>query len=157
MNKSPYALDFLRHQIEVIKSNIKKPKYRELLNQIFENKDMVELFEKAKDKKTRNYQHGILERTASVGSLALCMYDNYPTIDIDLLLIGIILSGFRDSLGRPFFYKYVKEYPEIAELLYKKNRKKPKLEHFLFDELFKIDEKVINFMKKKEDVDGNFI
>ncbi|MGC9121202.1 MAG: hypothetical protein ACP5G3_07080, partial [Sulfurihydrogenibium sp.] len=93
MNKTPYALDFLWHQIELIKNNVRKPKYKELLNKIFENKEMVELFEKAKDRKGRNYQNGILERTASVGSLAMCLYDNYPTVDIDLILTGVILAG----------------------------------------------------------------
>ncbi|MGC9006112.1 MAG: hypothetical protein ACP5JX_00920 [Sulfurihydrogenibium sp.] len=155
MNKTPYALDFLWHQIELIRNNVRKPKYKELLNKIFENKEMVELFEKAKDRKGRNYQNGILERTASVGSLAMCLYDNYPTVDIDLILTGVILAGFRDALGRPFFYKYVKEYPEVAEILYKKSRKKPKVEYFLFDEIFKIDERVFNSIKRKEDRDGS--
>lgn len=107
---------------------------------------MVELFEKAKDKKARNYQHGILERTASVGSLALCMYDNYPTVDIDLLLTGIILAGFRDSLGRPFFffffYKYVKEYQEVSELLYKKIEK-TKLEYFYLMNFLKLTKELL--------------
>lgn len=157
MNKSPYALDFLWHQINLIKSNVRKPKYKELLNKIFENQDLVKLFEKAKDKKGRNYENGILERTASVGSLAMCLYDNFPTIDIDLILTGVILSGFRDSLGRPFFYKYVKDFTEVIELLYKKSRKKTKIEYFLFDEIFKIDERVYDALKKKEEKDGNLI
>lgn len=157
MNKTPYALDFLWHQINMLKNNVRKPKYKELLNKVFESKEMVELFEKAKDKKGRNYESGILERTAAVGSLAMCMYDNYPTVDIDLILTGVLLAGFRDSLGRPFFYKHVKDYPEVAELLYKKSRKKPKVEYFLFDEIFKIDERVFNALKRKEEKDGNLI
>lgn len=157
MNKTPYALDFLWHQINLLKNNVRKPKYKELLNKVFESKEMVELFEKAKDKKGRNYESGILERTAAVGSLAMCMYDNYPTIDIDIILTGVLLAGFRDSLGRPFFYKHVKDYPEVAELLYKKSRKKTKVEYFLFDEIFKIDERVFNALKRKEEKDGNLI
>jgi len=142
MDKSPYALDFLLHQLELTKSNIRKPKYKELIKEIFENNELYEKFLIAKDKKSRNYKHGVLERVASTGLLALCIYDNYPTIDIDLLLTAIILSGFRDAVGRPFFYKNVKDYPEIAEILYKKNRQKPKIEHFLFDEIIKTDERV---------------
>lgn len=157
MSKTPYALDFLWHQINLIRSNVKKPKYKEILNKVFEDKQLVDLFEKAKDKKSRNYQSGILERTASVGSLAMCLYDNYPTIDIDLILTSVLLAGFRDSVGRPFFYRYIKEYPEVVELLYKKSRKKPKVEHFLFDEIFKIDERVSNSLKTKEARNGNLV
>jgi len=34
MDKSPYVLDFLLHQLELIKSNIRKPKYKELIKEI---------------------------------------------------------------------------------------------------------------------------
>lgn len=148
MNKTPYAEDFLLHQLEIIKSNIKKPIYKELVEKFLDDKELFEKFKEAKDKKSRNYKGGILERVASTGSLALCMYDNYPIIDIDLILTGIILSGFRDSLGRPFFYKYIEKYNNLKELLYKKSRKKAKIEHFIFDEIMKIDEKIILKLSK---------
>lgn len=148
MNKTPYAEDFLLHQLEIIKSNIKKPIYKELLENIFNEKELFNKFKEAKDKRLRNYKGGILEKVASTGSLALCMYDNYPTIEIDLILTAILLSGFRDSLGRPFFYRYIEKYDDIKELLYKKSRKKPKIEHFIFDEIMKIDERIISKLSK---------
>ncbi len=148
MDKTPYAEEFLLHQLEIIKSNIKKPMYRELVERFLNDRELFEKFKEAKDKKSRKYKEGILERVVSTGSLALCLYDNYPTIDIDLILSAIVLSGFRDSLGRPFFYKYIEKYDDLKELLYKKSRKKPKIEHFIFDEIMKIDERIISKLSK---------
>lgn len=141
MDKTPYSREFLLHQLEIVLKSIKKPSYRQEVEKFISNREWFELFKIARDKKHRNYQSGILERTASVGSLSLCLYDNYPTVDIDLILAGIVISGFRDALGKKQVYDYLSE-EEIKSIIFKKSRKKPKIEYFLFDELFKIDSRV---------------
>lgn len=141
MDKSPYALDFLMHQLETVIRNIKKPAYREEVNRVVDNQDWFETFKTAKDSKSRNYRHGILERTCAVGSLAMCLYDNYPLFNIDLILSGVVISGFRDAVGRKQVYDFLKN-DELRQIVYKKSRKKPQVEFFLFDELFKIDNKL---------------
>lgn len=142
MDKSPYALDFLLHQLQTVIRNIRKPSYREEVNRMVDNHDWFETFKIAKDSKSRNYRHGILERTSAVGSLAMCFYDNYPLFDIDLILSGVVISGFRDAVGRKQVYDLLKN-DELKQIVYKKSRKKPRVEFFLFDELFKIDNKLI--------------
>lgn len=144
MDKSPYAFDFLVHQFEIILKNIKKPVYKEEINRLMNKEEWFEIFKVAKDKKNRNYKHGILERTACVGSLAICIYDNYPTVDIDLLLAGIIVYGFKDAIGKKPIYDFLQN-ENLKQIAYKKSRKKPNREFFLFDELFKIDSRLVSY------------
>ncbi|MEZ0323366.1 MAG: hypothetical protein ABWJ98_03535 [Hydrogenothermaceae bacterium] len=145
MDKTPYAEDFLLQQLELIVKNIKKPAYREEVNRFLENKDWFNLFKIARDRKARNYKNGILERVAALGSLALCIYDNYPTIDIDLILSAIVIAGFKDAVGKKPVYDFLKN-DEIKNVAFKKSRKKHKIEYFLFDELSKIDSRVYSYL-----------
>lgn len=141
MDKTPYAEDFLIHQLDIVIKNIKKPSYRKQLDTFLGKQDWFEIFKVAKDKKYRNYKGGILERTCALGSLALCIYDNYPTIDIDLILSGIVIAGFKDSIDKKIVYDAL-ENEDIKQIVFKKSRKKPKVEYFIFDEIFKIDFRV---------------
>lgn len=147
MDKTPYAEDFLLHQLDIVIKNIKKPSYKKQLDIFLGRQDWFDIFKIAKDKKSRNYKGGILERTCAVGSLALCIYDNYPTIDIDLILSGIVIAGFKDCIGKKIVYDTL-ESEDIKHIVFKKSRKKPKVEYFIFDELFKIDLRV--YMKNAE-------
>ncbi|MEJ5172877.1 MAG: hypothetical protein WHT47_04115 [Hydrogenothermaceae bacterium] len=145
MDKTPYAEEFLLQQLELIVKSIKKPAYREEVNRFLENKEWFNLFKITRDRKSRNYKNGILERTTAIGSLALCLYDNYPTIDIDLILSAIVIAGFKDAIGKKPVYDFLKN-DEIKSVVFKKSRKKPKVEYFLFDEIVKIDGRVYNHL-----------
>ncbi|MCX7761048.1 MAG: hypothetical protein N2Z81_07655 [Hydrogenothermaceae bacterium] len=145
MDKTPYAEEFLLNQLELIVKSIKKPVYKEEVNRFLKNEEWFNLFKIAKDKKSRNYKNGILERVTALGSLALCLYDNYPIIDIDLILSAVVIAGFKDAIGKKPVYDYLKN-DEIKSIVFKKSRKKPKVEYFLFDEIVKIDSRVYNYL-----------
>ena len=154
MNKTPYSYDFLWHQINYAYENIRKPKYKKLLDKFLTNEDIKTKLNKKNEKKVRNYEGGKLEKTASVLSLALCIYDNYPEIDIDLLLTAIILYGFSSLYTKSEFYEYIKDYPEIIPFLYRKKRKKTILEVLLFEDLLKLDDKIMKYiLKRRQDND----
>ena len=149
MEKTPYAYDFLWNQIELGFNEIRKPKYKQLVEKyLFDNK-IRERAEKLKDKKGRNYEGGYLERTASVLSLALCMYDNYPQIDIDLLLTAIIFSLICATFPKKECYEKIKDYPELIPFLFKKKRKKPSVEIYIFEQLIKLDSNIFLKLRKK--------
>ncbi|NPA52449.1 MAG: hypothetical protein GXO22_06110 [Aquificae bacterium] len=157
MDKTPYAYEFLWKQLELGYQNIKKEKYKKLVSEFLFNQEIREKLETLKDYKGRNYKGGILERTASVMSLALCIYDNYPEIDIDLLLTAIILSGLCSAFSKKECYQKLKDFPQIIPFLYKKKRKKPSVEIYIYDQLFKIDNGIFlklrkNLTKKKNDI-----
>jgi len=149
MNKTPYALEFLWHQIDFAILNIKKPKYKLLLQNTL-TEDIKNLLEKKKDKTGRNYEGGVLERTASLSSLAICMYDNYPVIDIDLLLTSIILSGVCQLYHKKDCFNILKDYPEIIPFLFKKQRTKPSVEIFIYDNLVKLDREIFIRTRQKK-------
>jgi hypothetical protein len=151
MEKTPYAYEFLWHQIFLGYENIRKKKYKELLEKFLKDEDLRLKLNKKEEKNVRKYKGGLLEKTASVLSLALCIYDNYPEIDIDLLLTAIILKLYSSLYTKSQFYEYIKDYPELVPFLYKKKRKKPILEVMIFDSLNKFDDMVIkNLMKRRE-------
>lgn len=141
MDRSPYALEFLLHQFDTILKSIKKPVYKEEVNNLLKKDDWFEVFKVVKDTKSRDYKHGVLERTAAVGSLAICLYDNYPVVDIDLILSGVVVFGFKDAVGRKQVYEVLKN-EDLKQIAFKKSRKKTRIEFFLFDQLFKIDNKL---------------
>ncbi len=147
--KTPYAKDFLWHQLQLAYSEIRKPKYRTLLKQFFEDELLKTRLEKKADYRGRNYEGGMLEATASLVSLAMCMYDNYPEIDIDLLLTAFILYGFCSTLTKRECYERLKDYPEVIPFLFKKKRKKPSLELSVFDALIKLDNKIFQKLQQK--------
>ncbi len=70
------------------------------------------------------------------------MYDNYPEIDIDLILSGIILSCLCASFPKKECYEKVKEYEEIVPFIFKKKRKKPTVELTVFEGIMKLDSKI---------------
>ncbi len=148
IEKTPYAYQFLWNQLELGYKNIKKHKYKKLVEEFLFDKEIREKLEILKDYKGRNYKGGILERTASVLSLALCMYDNYPEIDIDLLLTAILMSGFCSVFSKKECFEKIKDYPEIIPFLYRKKRKKPSVEIYIYDQLFKIDNGIFLKLRK---------
>jgi len=96
-----------------------------------------------------------LEKTASVLSLAVCMYDNYPELDIDLILAGLIINLFCGTMPRRECYDRIKD-DRIIPLVFRKKRKKPSVEITVFDALQKLDNKVFIGLKKrrKKQADG---
>ena len=148
IDKTPYAYEFLWNQLEIGYENIKKEKYKRLVEKFLFDKDIREKLEVIRDYKGRNYKGGVLERTASLVSLALCIYDNYPEIDIDLLLSAIILSGLCSVYSKKECFEKIKDYPEIIPFLYKKKRKKPSVEIFIYDQLYKIDNGIFLKLRK---------
>jgi hypothetical protein len=156
MEKTPYAYDFLWHQVELAYNEIRKPKYRELLKSFLFEKDFREKAGKLKDKKGRNYTGGLLEAVASQSSLLMCIYDNYPEIDIDLLLTGVILKLYCRLYSKKECYQKLKDYQEVIPLLFKKSRKKPSVELTIYDSIEKLDNKiVIKLQQKRRKKDGS--
>ena len=148
MEKTPYAYDFLWNQVELGFTEIRKKKYRELVEKYLFDEEKRKKLEVLKDKKGRNYKSGLLERTASVISLVLCSYDNYPEIDVDLLLTAVIMSGFCSIYPKKECFEKIKDYPEIIPFLFKKKRKKPSVEIYIFDSLIKIDNGIFLRLQK---------
>ncbi len=155
IEKTPYALEFLWNQIELAYTEVRKKKYKELLEKLIFNEDIRKRVEKAKDKKGRNYEGGLLEATASQVSLMMCMYDNYPELDIDLLLTAAILKGICKTYTKKECYKIVENYPEVVPFLFKKSRKKPTPELTVFDGIEKLDNKVFLRLYKRRVADGS--
>ncbi len=149
MEKTPYAIDFLWHQIELGFNEIRKSRYKKLLEAYLFDEEIRKKLEEKKDYKGRNYKGGMLETTASLVSLALCTYDNYPEIDIDLILTAILMNGICSIFNKKECYDRLKDYPEIIPFLFKKQRKKPSLEVSIFDQLVKFDNKIIAKILKK--------
>ncbi|RMA96015.1 hypothetical protein [Hydrogenothermus marinus] len=143
MEKTPYATDFLWHQIELGYKEIRKQKYKKLIEKFLFNEEYRKKLEKKKDYRGRDYEGGMLEATASLVSLSLCIYDNYPEIDIDLLLTAFILYGFCSIFNKKECFEKIKEYEEVIPFLFKKQRKKPSIELTIFEQLIKFDNKVI--------------
>ncbi len=148
MEKTPYAYDFLWNQVELGFTEIRKKKYRELVERYLFDEEKRKKLEVLKDKKGRNYKGGLLERTASIISLVLCSYDNYPEIDVDLLLTAVIMSGFCSIYPKKECFEKIKDYPEIIPFLFKKKRKKPSVEIYIFDSLIKIDNGIFLRLQK---------
>ena len=143
MQQTPYAYDFLWNQIELGFREIRKPAYRKLVEQFLFDPEIRKKVEKLPDKTGRKYQGGLLEKTASILSLALCMYDNYPEIDIDLILTGIILSLLCKAFTKRECFEKLKSFPEIVPFIFKKSRHKPSVELTVFDGIQKLDNKII--------------
>jgi len=142
LERTPYSYEFLWRQVEAGYKEIRKEKYRKLVEQFLFDENIRKNVEKLKDKTGRNYEGGLLEKTASVISLALCTYDNYPEIDIDLILCSIILSCLCATFPKRECYEKIKEYDELIPFLFKKKRKKPTLELTVYDGLIKLDNKI---------------
>ncbi len=152
--ETPYSYDFLWNQLEKGFSEIRKKRYRDLLQKYFKDQKVKKNFQEKRDKKGRNYKGGELEKTASVLSMALCIYDNYPEIDIDLLLTAILMKGFCSIYTKNECYEKIKDYPEILPFLFKKKRKKPDLEITIFENLYKLDDKIYKQLKRKRGENG---
>ncbi|WP_457623431.1 hypothetical protein [Persephonella sp.] len=155
MEKTPYDIEFLWNQLKRGWGEIRKKKYKELLSSYFEDDDIKRELSKKKDRKGRNYEGGALEKTASVISLALCIYDNYPESDIDLILTAILMNFFCMNYTKKECYKMLEDYPELIPFLFKKNRKKPTLELIIFENLYKFDDKIYKQLKRKRGEDGS--
>jgi len=135
ISETPYSYKFLWNQIELGYRNIRKEKLKKLVEGFLFNEELRKRVEHLKDHKGRNYRGGVLERTASLISLSLCIYDNYPEIDIDILLAAIILSGLCSIYSKKECFEKVKEYPEVVPFLFKKKRRKPTVEIYIYDQL----------------------
>ena len=148
ISETPYSYEFLWNQVELGYRNIRKEKLKKLVEEFLSNEEVRRGVERLKDYKGRNYRGGILERTASLVSLSLCIYDNYPEIDIDLLLTAIILSGLCSIYSKKECFEKVKDYPEVVPFLFKKKRKKPSVEICIYDQLFKMDNGIFLRLRK---------
>ncbi|WP_456465429.1 hypothetical protein [Persephonella sp.] len=149
MEKTPYPYEFLWKQLELFYKEVRKKKYKSLLDKYLFNKELRNKVEKLKDKKTgRNYEGGLLERTASTLSIALCIYDNYPEIDIDLILTAGIMDLMCKTFSKKECYQRLKEYPELLPFLFIKKRKKPSLELTVYDGILKLDRKIFEKLKR---------
>ncbi len=150
MGKTPYAYDFLWRQLEIFYKEIRKKRYKDLLEKYLFNGELRNKIEKLKDRKSgRDYEGGLLERTASTLSIALCIYDNYPEIDIDLVLTAGIMNLICSVYPKKECYQVLKDYPELVPFLFKKKRKKPSLELTVYDSLIKLDRKIFEKLKNK--------
>ncbi|WP_293444001.1 hypothetical protein [Persephonella sp.] len=149
MERTPYAYDFLWKQIEFFYKEIKKKRYKDLIKKYLFNKELRNKVEKLKDKKSgRNYEGGLLERTASVLSIALCVYDNYPETDIDLVLTAGIMNLLCRAYPKKDCYNMLKDYPELVPFLFVKKRKKPSLELTVYDGIIKLDRKIFEKLNR---------
>jgi len=149
LEKTPYPYEFLWKQLELFYKEVRKKKYKSLLDKYLFNKELRNKVEKLKDKKTgRNYEGGLLERTASTLSIALCIYDNYPEIDIDLILTAGIMDLMCKTFSKKECYQRLKEYPELLPFLFIKKRKKPSLELTVYDGILKLDRKIFEKLKR---------
>ncbi len=155
MEKTPYAYEFLWHQIELGYNEIRKKKYKELLEKFIFDEEIRKRVQKKNDYRSRDYEGGLLETTASLVSLSLCTYDNYPEIDIDLILTAIIMYAVCKTYTKKECYELVKDYPELVPFLFKKQRKKPSLELSVFDALIKFDAKIFIALNKKRKREHN--
>jgi len=113
------------------------------------DKELRKKVERLKDKSGRNYEGGLLEKAASTLSISLCIYDNYPEIDIDLILSAIILNCLCKGLSKDECYSAIKEYDELVPFLFKKKRKKPTVELTIFNEITKLDNKVYMGLRRR--------
>lgn len=154
MEKTPYAIDFLWHQLELAYNEIRKPKFKDLVKNYLFDKKLREKAQKLRDKQGRNYEGGLLEACASQASLLMCMYDNYPEIDIDILLTAIILKLFCSIYSKKECYKRLETYEELIPFLFKKSRKKPSVELSVFDSIIKLDNKIYLKLKKRREHNG---
>ena len=154
MEKTPYSVDFLWHQLEVAYNEIRKPKYRELVKKYLFDEELRKKAEKLKDKQGRNYSGGLLEACASQASLLMCMYDNYPEIDIDLLLTAVILKLFCSVYSKKECYNRLKDYQDVIPFLFKKSRKKPSVEISVFDSVIKLDNKIYLKLRRRRKSNG---
>ena len=150
MEKTPYAYDFLWKQLEIFYKEIRKKRYKDLVERYLFNKELRNKVENLKDKKSgRDYEGGFLERTASTLSIALCIYDNYPEVDIDLVLTAGIMDLICRVYPKKECYQMLEEYPELVPFLFLKKRKKPSLELTVYDGLIKLDRKIFEKLKNK--------
>lgn len=151
MERTPYAYDFLWKQLENFYEEIRKKRYKELLEIYLFNEELRNKVEKLKDRKSgRNYEGGLLEKTASILSIALCMYDNYPEMDIDLVLTAGIMDLFCRAYPKKECYQRIKDYPELLPFLFVKKRKKPSLELTVYDGITKLDRKIFEKLKRNK-------
>ncbi len=155
MEKTPYAYDFLWHQLELAFNEIRKKRYRDFIKTFLFDPELRKKVEKLKDKKGRDYEGGLLEATASQASLLLCMYDNYPEIDIDILLTAVILKPFCSLYNKKECYEKFRELPEVIPFLFKKSRKKPSVELTIYDSVQKLDNKIFLKLKKRRVENGS--
>ncbi len=154
MKRTPYAVDFLWHQLELAYNEIRKPRYKELVKKYLFDENLRKKAETLKDKQGRNYPGGLLEACASQASLLMCMYDNYPEIDIDLLLTAVILKLFCSLYSKKECFERLKEYEEIIPFLFKKSRKKPSVELSVFDSVVKLDNKIFLKLRRRRESNG---
>ncbi|WP_456382207.1 hypothetical protein [Persephonella sp.] len=76
------------------------------------------------------------------------MYDNYPELDIDLLLSAIILNCLCRAYTKRECYEIIKEYEELIPFLFKKKRKKPSVELTAYEGIIKLDNKIYSGLRR---------
>ena len=149
MEKTPYSIEFLWNQLEFAFHQIKKPRYKNIVKKFIFDDNLRKRVEKLTDKSGRNYEGGLLEKTASVVSISLCIYDNFPEINIDIIISAIILNCFCKGIGKHECFEKLKDYDELIPFIFKKKRKKPTLEILIYDSLYKLDNKIYQGLRRK--------
>ncbi|MCX8011655.1 MAG: HD domain-containing protein [Desulfobacterota bacterium] len=107
---SPFPIEAMLSELQLIIEDIKDKYLRELLRLFFADKEFLRLFSTAPAAKIlhHGYLGGLLEHSLSLARLARMVADNYDDINRDLLLTGAILHDigkvYEISFQRTFDY-----------------------------------------------------
>jgi len=115
--KSPFDPDAMLGELQTILRGMKNPHLLALAEACFADQELMELLKQAPGAKTIHhpYLSGLLEHTLSLLKLILLVVENYPGVDVDLLLIG----GFLHDIGKVYEFSFDRavEYTDAGQLL----------------------------------------
>ena len=115
--KSAFDPDVMLEELQTILRGIKNPHLLALAEAFFADEELMRLLKRAPGAKSIHHPFlsGLLEHTLSLLKLILKVVENYPDVDVDLLLIG----GFLHDIGKvhEFSYERAVEYTDAGQLL----------------------------------------
>ena len=115
--KSAFDPDTMLGELQTILRGMKNPHLLALAEACFADQELMELLKRAPGAKTIHhpYLSGLLEHTLSLLRLILKVVENYPGVDVDLLLIG----GFLHDIGKVYEFSFDRavEYTDAGQLL----------------------------------------
>jgi len=104
-------------ELQTILRGIKNPHLLALAETCFADNELMNLLKQAPGAKTIHhpYLSGLLEHTLSLLKLILKVVENYPGVDVDLLLIG----GFLHDIGKVYEFSFDRsfDYTDAGQLL----------------------------------------
>ncbi len=104
-------------ELQAILRAMKNPNLLALAEACFADEELVRLLKQAPGAKTIHhpYLSGLLEHTLSVLKLIVKVVENYPGVDVDLLLIG----GFLHDIGKVYEFSFDRafDYTDAGQLL----------------------------------------